>query len=389
MARVGPNQDINDPTTILEVGKAFYNKSVNFGTLNAVSTTQNPTATGIPTPTIIIPLKLENGSTHDLYCSRITDEFTVDEPNLGRSVINTYIDLAERFRNYWLTMRTILNNLNDYLDLDYDTVSPHATGSNEYWGYVTGVSGSFGGKSHTEESLIFTTTIPDIPAWSGYGPVNYNYNTYPQLLNVINEIDGSFLYRYLENINEIYYWKYSEGVQSVFGASPSMRIYVGSAFDAGISGIYGGSIVPGSSPVREKLLQIPNMSDSDIDVDIAITADYYCDCHDSFATRREFAQIRIVSGIGNFNQYAGVNLDSTIYQQSYISSFSGVRTINLSITETITIPPYQSIFLTIDSYITTNISTNTGPLLMEGDTLTSIEGISPIEAHAEFALNYP
>jgi len=389
MVRVGPNQDINDPTTILEVGKAFYDKSVDFGILNAVSNTQNPNATGTPIPTVIIPLKLENGSIYNLCCSRITNEFTVDEPNLNRSVINTYIDLAERFRNYWLTMRTILNDLNDYSDFDYTIVSPHASGSNEYWGYVTGVSGSFGGKSHTAEFLTFATTMPDVPVWSGLGPVDYNYNTYPQLLNIINEINGSFTYSYLDNINEIYYWKQSEGFQKQFGTSPAMRIYAGSAFDAGVSGIHPGSIVPGSSPLREKLLQIPNMSDSDIDINIEITADYYGDCHDRFASRSEFAQVRIVSGIGNFNQYEYVDLDSTIDQQSYTGAFSGVRTINLSISEIITIPPYQSAFLTMDSYITTLIRTNSGPLSMQGDTLTSINGMPPIEAHAELALNYP
>jgi len=386
VARVGPNQDINDPTTILEVGKFFYDKSVDFGILKAISDTENPLASGSPIPTVTIPLKLMDGSTYSLDCSRITDNFTVDEPKLGESVLNTYIDLAERFREYWLTMRNTLFSLDDSFNFGSTNVSPDPSGSQLYGGYITGVSGSFGGKMYTINSIEFFTNIPDIPIWSGYGPINYNYNTYPQLLNVIDDTLGDFIYNEYEDVDAVYYWKKSYGTKKQFGINPSMRIYAGSAFDSSD----GGSLVPAGGETREKFIQIPNLSTIDMTIHVIITADYYGECKDEFAVRSEFAQVRIVSGIGNYNGYDSVDIDSTIHQLDLPDiAFSGVRTINLSINEEIIIPPGKSAFLTMDAYITTDIHTGIGPVFMEGDTSVEIVGVAPVQVHSELSHNYP
>ena len=202
MARVGPNQDINDPTTILEVGKHFYDKSVSIGILRAVSDTQNPYASGSPTPTIIIPLKIIDGSTYDLQCSRITDTFTVDELKLSQSVINTYINLAERFREYWELVRLNILSLTDFGTVDptpVDAIPSTGTGDPHY------TSGSLGGTHYEVMSTSFDTDVIDIPVGSGCGLTDYNYHTYPQLLNALSQLSASQNTAYY-SVDEIYYW---------------------------------------------------------------------------------------------------------------------------------------------------------------------------------------
>ncbi len=385
MARVGPNQDINDPTTILEVGKFFYDKSVDFGILKAISDTENPSASGSPIPTVTIPLKLMDGSTYSLDCSRITDNFTIDEPKLGESVLNTYIDLAERFREYWSTMSNTLSSLNDFFDYSSISVSPHVSGSQTRFGYLTGVSGSFGGRNYTTDSVTFYISVPDIPSWSGYGPINYNYQTYPQLLNTINDTIGSSAYIHEEDIDAVYYWKRTYGTRRTTSPAGLFNMYAASAFDAQRDSPFVGDI----GPTRLKLIEIPNVSESDMIINVKATADYYGESLVGDATRSEFVQVRIVSGIGNFNGSGSVELDSTIYQEVHLDIFSGIRTINLSINEDIVIPPHKSAFITMDSIVQSNLATVYGPLNLIGDTLVQIEGVTPVQTHSEISYSVP
>ncbi len=204
MARTGPNQDINDPTTILEVNKFYYDKSVDFGDLKAISDSQDPDATGPPVTTVDIPLKLANGSTSLLDGSIVTDEFTADDPNLSVSVINTYIDLAERFRNYWELLRQSIVSLADFATTT--TTAIPAIPSSPVSGQAGFTSGALSSIQYDYSAGVFEVDYPDTPTWSGHRPTDYNQNTYPQLLNELNNLEASVNTSSSVEVDEVYQW---------------------------------------------------------------------------------------------------------------------------------------------------------------------------------------
>lgn len=382
MARAGPNQDINNPTTMLEVGKTFYDKSVDFGILQAVSNTGNPNATGPPVTPITIPLKLFNGSTYSLDCSRITDQFTVDESRLGQSVINTYIDLAERFRDYYEVLKASLIGLSDYYSESSTTISPIASGSTPPTppDFMTHASGSFGGTSYDIDSILFFTSYDDTPVWSGNTPTNYNVNTYPQLLEAANSLDSSFIDNSDSAVDEVYWWDRYFGAEQGFGAFPpalATRIRLEDRFQA-------------TSGFPNDYIQIVNPSPtSNKTIDISITADYTGLCNDAFASRSEVAQLSIIFGLGQHNDFASVSPSSVHQQQSFTGSFSGTRNINLTLAQEIIIPPKMSAFVKTYALITASTPTNTGPASLVGDTATIITGQPTLAGHAAVTVNYP
>lgn len=382
MARAGPNQDINDPTTILEVGKTFYDKSVDFGILQAVSNTENPDATGPPIIPITIPLKLFSGSIYSLDCSRITDQFTVEETRLEQSVINTYIDLAERFRNYYEILKDSLIGLSDYYSKSSTSIAPVASGSTPppTGGFETQASGSFGGTSYDIDSILFFTSYEDTPVWSGDTPTDYNVNTYPQLLEAVNDLNGSFIDDSDDAVNEVYWWYRTFGAEQGFGASPpalATKIRLVDRFQE-----------PSGFPYD--YIQIVNTSDTvDRVIDVTMSSDYTGLCYDSLATRNESSSLLIQFGIGSHNNpesasYSGVNVS-----QSFTGSFSGTRNINLTLTHEIVIPPKKSVFVKTVAILFGSTPTNIGPVSLVGATYTTITGQPTLEGHATVTVNYP
>lgn len=382
MARAGPNQDVNDPTTMLEVGKSFYDKSVDFGILQAVSNTGNPNATGSPVTSITIPLKLFGGSTYFLDCSRITDQFTVDEPRLGLSVINTYIDLAERFRDYYEVLKASLIGLSDHHSESSTSIAPIASGSTPPTppGFMTHASGSFGGISYDIDFVLFSTSYDDTPVWSGNTPTNYNINTYPQLLESVNGLNGAFVDNSDGAVDEVYWWDRRFGAEQSFGASPpakATRIRLEDRFQE-----------PSGFP--NNYIQIVNPSPtSDKIIDISMTADYTGLCNDAFATRDETAQLSIIFGLGQYNDPTSVSPSSIHQLQSFTGSFSGTRNINLTLSHEIVIPPKMSVFVKTFALITASTPTNTGPVNLVGDTTTIITGQPTLIGHSTVTVNYP
>ncbi len=384
MARIGPNQDINDPTTILEVGKLFYDKSVDFGILQAISDTGDPDSTGPPVIPITIPLKLEDGSIYDLDSSRITPEFTVDESRLRQSVLNTYIDLAELFRDYWSTLKDSLINLSDYHDVSSSVITPVASGSIPPTppGFETHASGSFGGISYDIDSILFSTDYPDTPIWSGHTPTNYNHNTYPQLLNVMNDLSGSFVDNSIDPVEEIYWWDRFFGAKQSFGASaPAL---------ATVFRLHDRFQLPSGPLSSRDFLQVVNPSDTDDKIiNISLTADYSGFCGDVFASRSESVSLTILSSINDYNSFSSDNTTSVFDSQSFEGSFSGTRNINLSISKEVTIPPNKSVFIRTLGRILTTTPTNVGPVNLVGDMFTTITGQTTLESHAVVTVNYP
>ena len=194
MARVGPNQDINDANTLIELLLAYQTKSELIGNLLAQYLEEDITAEGPPIVNISIPRKLFDGSTQLLEGSD-AKLFNQDEISnaLSNSVLVTYVDLAERFRDYFEIFRETLLSISD-TENTTEEILPSVPGEEPFPGsYPTTLLGSEGGIETQIQTINFTISAPDIPAWSGSGPTNYNSGTYPQLFQINNATNRNFV----------------------------------------------------------------------------------------------------------------------------------------------------------------------------------------------------
>ena len=102
--RVGPNQDINNPETLIALAYVFQRQSDDAGDLLAQYNAQNPDITSGPTIIdVSIPFIKTDGSTQLLHGDSIEpsgDTFSYNTNLVSNSTIVTYVDLAERFRDY-------------------------------------------------------------------------------------------------------------------------------------------------------------------------------------------------------------------------------------------------------------------------------------------------
>lgn len=181
MARVGPNQDINDPTTIIDLAYQYQQQSDFAGNMLAQSNSENPNVTGSPIVDVSIPFKRTNGSTQLLQGSNIDydDGYIYNTDLVSDSTIITYVFLAERFRGYWEALNNILDQLNSYDYLEENNIES-----------VSGITyGSLGGTEYGQTSYSFSPSESLlIPTWQGSGLTNYNQSTYPQLLSALSTI---------------------------------------------------------------------------------------------------------------------------------------------------------------------------------------------------------
>jgi len=180
--RIGPNQDINDPISLIELAYELQQKSNTFGVLNHIIKSQNLNDfSGGPIFNITIPVLLENGLTVEYPASGITipgDTFVYDTSLWSSGLIITHINLPERFRNYWSGLNNVINPSGFIKGTDIADEGPTTISG----GGKTRTHGSSGNISF--EAAFFDPSEPyETPGWSGSGPVNYNSGTYPQLLN--------------------------------------------------------------------------------------------------------------------------------------------------------------------------------------------------------------
>lgn len=349
MARVGPNQDINDPTTILEVAFEYQQESNLIGDMLAKSIQVDPNATGPPIIDVFIPFKKTDGSTELLQGSDIEIDpnggFIFDEDLVFNSNILTYISLAERFRANFITLRDALLGISDVEDTDITNVDP--TTESTTIGFRTEDFGSKGGKIFTIDEIIFNKNIPDIPIFSGSGPTSYNFGTYPQLLDLIESMTVN-AFGTQEVIEEIYHFGELTGADEQFPAGPFFtQVETGASYN----GIEDEFFLDFQKLFPE--IQIPNLSSSDKTINISATADYIRALTGTvfFTTIDERAQVFLRHRIADFNSNDFSNV-VIVQEIDEFNPFPGIAlsgTLNLSasLDENIIIPPNKSLFFTV------------------------------------------
>lgn len=219
MTRIGPNQDINDPTSIIKLTKCFQTQSDLIGQFIAQSQMENPFFSGgSPITDVSIPFKRRNGTTTLINGSGIElddyGNYIYDYAIVSDSILVTYIDLAERFRIYWTELNDALDQLDDFnYRQSIEDFSPYE--SEPYWlpaqpsgdGYWV-MDGSLGGASYSGWLVHYYPDKQSEPIWSGNGPINYNEFTYPQLEQELTRISASgILDPVSESWNEIYWYR--------------------------------------------------------------------------------------------------------------------------------------------------------------------------------------
>lgn len=195
MTRVGPNQDINDPTAlenlrlIAEEVAVITNDHNN--AYNGITESKSIDPSVHPDNTRIIAistlLQKEDGS--DAEITGFNTDGTYKQENLDlytESIINTHINQAERFRNYYDAIVSIINSWSDR-----DNGIPIVTPSIELQTTTLDVPPFRRGWAKSNINIVqkdgyLTVDNSQIPIsidWSGNGPTNYNSNTYPQLMS--------------------------------------------------------------------------------------------------------------------------------------------------------------------------------------------------------------
>ena len=178
MARIGPNQDINDfgthlsigDETIMETANWFETVDNNHSLFVAQSAAQNIFATGPSLTSVSIPLKMFDGSTELLLGDvDFKGPFAVPSDRLKelvpKATMVTYVNLPERFREYWEILNAVINSMHDYVVVDEEA------------GTIT-----------SQFFLKQPGTPKSTPEWIGEGPANYDSRTWPQLIAEIRSI---------------------------------------------------------------------------------------------------------------------------------------------------------------------------------------------------------
>lgn len=189
MARVGPNQDINDPTTLNNLRSIATSASLQAKYRYEILNNESPTG-GLAIP-IFVELKLSSGQS--VFVSSY--QLSVWE----QAVINTYIYQPERFRNYWRNINSYADNITAEdietvysfnieppdCDITYSNIYEPDPGGSPVWRTRrVNVKDCFFEVSLAVSGMSTSGVEYDSlsePIWKGIGPTNYNYNTFPQL----------------------------------------------------------------------------------------------------------------------------------------------------------------------------------------------------------------
>lgn len=205
MTRAGPNQDINDPLTLRNLLSKTSITSVLAKTrLDELNDTPFTGAQAIP---ISLELKLANGQ------SVIANTANPPESYWGQTVINTYIDQPERFRQYWkdLNIYGLANLIPDDIETAYDfdiglldCVNTHINVYEPYPDYsswpvfqtrIQHIKNCEFPMSINISGMSISGVGYDVlsePVWTGVGPTSYNYLTFPQLQDAFNSLEERF-----------------------------------------------------------------------------------------------------------------------------------------------------------------------------------------------------
>ncbi len=330
MARTGPNQDVNDPTTIIDVAYQYQQKSDDFGDLLAQSLAENPNVDGDPIVDVTIPFKMANGSTQfirgvDIDFSDGT--YSYDTTLVANANILTYVDLAERFREYWATLNSVIDQVNDFDSTRETAIEPRGPFVIDFLSGRTRTHGSFGG---TEYDQFFYTHVPSEsfpePTWNGFGPTDYNQITYPELLSELSLIN---LTRDLASSQS---WETDYRYDQFIDTFGSVR-------NASVRFTKHEDFAP---PIEQQYVQFHNSSDSTITISMSMSVVAVFDT-------------RFGAGIGSWAEIDDLNvypdpfggfkslLPSYLNQGGELLSPGG--TLNFSDTREVEIPPGKSAFV--------------------------------------------
>lgn len=195
MTRVGPNQDINDPTALENLRAMAEDVAVitndHNNAYNGITENKSIDPSVHPDNTRIIAistlLKKEDGSNAEI--TGFNTDGTYKQENLDlytESIINTHIDQAERFRNYYDTIVSIINSWADR-DNGVPIVTPFIASQTTTLDIPSSHRGWAKSNINIMQKDGYLTVdnlqIPISIDWSGNGPTNYNSNTYPQLMS--------------------------------------------------------------------------------------------------------------------------------------------------------------------------------------------------------------
>lgn len=341
MTRVGPNQDINNPESILEINWIYNDFSIRRGNVVAQSQAKDPDVSGPPIPSdVSIPFKLLDGSTKLLHGSNIDRVvvpevgvfYIADNDLIGSGTLVTYIGLAERFRDYWEELNNAIGDIEDYVHLKVIDVDPQ---SNEGLG-----TGSLGGQRYLLTKVVHVGgpgIIRQIPEWEGVGPTDYNEITFQQLLDElpIIAVTPVFLRTFWETI---YRWE-----------KTTLLVRFGQ--------LSGGST---------RFVQFHNLGPGTVEIDlsISITASYAGE----FETElNSWAEISVV------NNFPTGSIPSLPSYESDTASDSGGGIISRNVSRTVVIPSERSAFIGLEAKVR-NLESSVGGfsavLILNGQELT-------------------
>ena len=332
MARVGPNQDVNDPTTIIDLAYKFQQSSDVFGNFLAQSNAKDKNViSGPPIFDVVIPFKIQDGSIGNIRGEDISfsnGKYIYNSGLVASANILTYVDLAELFRTYWNSLNNVLDQL-----ADFDTVTETDIPAMDEPPFTDAQGrlialGTLGGTEFDAYSVDYT---PDnslsIPSWSGVAPTDYNQGTYPQLLDEWQRVTNLSAFSEPSLLWETNYWysKRTDDVGSNRGALASMGKFEGNSPDN-----------------TNQYIQFYNNGTTSIDIELSIDVTALIDA--SLLNSISYASWAEIDDINTYPNPTGG--DKTLLS-SYISLSDDMPTGvgSLSTTRTVTIPPGQSAFI--------------------------------------------
>jgi len=332
MTRTGPNQDVNDPTTIIELAYEYNATSQSLGDFLAQSIAEDPSVTGSPIVDVSIPLKIEDGSSVLLYGSDITYDGTYhyDQDVVAKANILTYVGLAERFRDYWESLNAVIDSLSDFTTISETGISPEIYGSGISVFPYTRTYGTSGGISYTLNSFTHSPTSSlETPEWYGSGDTNYNQATYPQLLSELQLIEVTRTFAIEDT------WETNYRFELLVDDSGSQR---SASLSCPLTNAY-------TSVLENQYVQIYNSTTSAINIslsaDVTISTDDICSL-----------------GVGSFGEIDDLNIypDPLLGDKSLLSSYmSSSKTTSgadsLSHTRNISIPAGKSAFIGVGASV--------------------------------------
>ena len=337
MVRVGPNQDINNPTTIIGTAYLYQQQSNSFGNLLAQSDAQDPSATGTTIVGVSIPFSIEDGSIQSIQGDNIEfvdGQYIYDTTLVSNANIITYVDLAERFREYWTSLNNILDQIQNFDHTTEEDIESFDSGDISLGGGRIRNWGTLGGTEYNRNSYTFInkfTLLPITesftePLWDGFGPTSYNSNTYTQLLGELARIDFEInLSSSVTYETDYRYDKFTDASGTVKGASAQ---FARNEFF--------------SISNTEEYVQIYNGGSTSLDISLSIniTATFNNNFNTGYSYWAEIDDLNIYP-----DPFGGVKSLLSSYVSDTVNKPNPGGTTSFNINTTISVPPNKSAFI--------------------------------------------